>query len=197
MTVATHCPGISACRRTRLGVRITDLAAVDDRIPAGLRAHAYAKAGTLVVAIHCSGISAGSCARLGILVTYLSAIDDPISAGFRAYASSEIITLVITLFIAGMIIYGQARFCIGIAHLIGFDDVVTADTWRFIKNDLKTYADSWDSQKNSILKQSSQKDPVIIKNIPMVGRIDGFKDNKGWVAGCAAAYFGVNEFIVE
>ena len=73
----------------------------------------------------------------------------------------------------------------------------TNRSWRFIKNDLKTYADSWDSQKNSILKQSSQKDPVIIKNIPMVGRIDGLKDTKGWVAGCAAAYFGVNEFIVE
>lgn len=69
--------------------------------------------------------------------------------------------------------------------------------WRFLKNDLATYAYQWDIQEASILSQAATKKKILVKHIPPVGRIDGFKDNKGWVTGCAAGYFGVEEFKVK
>ena len=78
--------------------------------------------------------------------------------------------------------------------LIGRD---TQRQWSFIKNDLKTYADEWDIQKEKIIRQKDSGNAVKVKYIPPVGRVDGFRENKGWVAGCAAKYFGVDKFVIE
>lgn len=69
--------------------------------------------------------------------------------------------------------------------------------WRFLKNDLATYAFQWDLQEKGILGQAANKKKINIKYIPPVGKIDGFIDNKGWVTGCAACYYGVEEFKVQ
>lgn len=69
--------------------------------------------------------------------------------------------------------------------------------WRFLKNDLRTYADAWDIQEESIKQQKGSSSTIYMKYIPPVGRIDGFKDNKGWVTGCVAGFYGVDRIIVE
>jgi hypothetical protein len=69
--------------------------------------------------------------------------------------------------------------------------------WKFLGNDVKTYADAWDLQERSIEEQALTGNRVVIKYVPPVGRIDGFKDNKGWVTGCAAGFYKVKQFVVE
>jgi hypothetical protein len=91
---------------------------------------------------------------------------------------------------------GLAMFGIFITSLLMLSRNTLRD-WRFIKNDLKTYADAWDIQRESIMNQAATGREIVIKYVPPVGHIDGFKDNKGWVTGCAANYFGVKRFLVE
>jgi len=114
-----------------------------------------------------------------------------------------VITAILSAIYAGTILSKRKAGLVSVvAFLIFFASMglLARDTWRrwkFLKNDLRTYADAWDIQRESIGAQAKQGERIVIDYIPPVGRIDGFKDNKGWVTGCAADYFGVEEFVVE
>jgi len=56
-------------------------------------------------------------------------------------------------------------------------------TWSNVYSEVKTYATRWDL---------AEKDLPILKNITPVGGLDGFTDNKGWVASCVSGYYGLS-----
>jgi len=70
--------------------------------------------------------------------------------------------------------------------------------WNFLRNDMKTYADAWDIEELVIKGQKSKRaNNVTLKYIPPIGRIDGFKDNKGWVLSCVAGYYGLMDVRIK
>lgn len=58
--------------------------------------------------------------------------------------------------------------------------------WSGVYKEVKTYAMEWDAAEKNI---PFAKDIAMIKNITPVGGLDGFTDNKGWVASCVAGYY--------
>ena len=52
--------------------------------------------------------------------------------------------------------------------------------WSGVYKEVKTYAVTWDG---------AEKDLPLLKDIPPVGGLDSFTDNKGWVASCVAGYY--------
>ncbi|BCX14787.1 MAG: hypothetical protein KatS3mg088_470 [Patescibacteria group bacterium] len=67
--------------------------------------------------------------------------------------------------------------------------ILTFSHWKSIKEEVRSYALSWDKEVNNLPK---------IRNIRSVGGLDSFTDNKGWVSSCVANYFGYKEIeIIE
>ncbi len=61
--------------------------------------------------------------------------------------------------------------------------------WTNVRSEVVNYAHSWDNEVNNLPK---------IHNIKPVGELDSFTDNKGWVQGCVAGYYGFESIrIVE
>jgi hypothetical protein len=67
--------------------------------------------------------------------------------------------------------------------------------WRFLRNDLATYAYYWDIEETKLILAESE-DTVFIKDVWTVGELDGFVENKGWVARCASFYYKVDKIEV-
>ncbi len=68
--------------------------------------------------------------------------------------------------------------------------------WGHVRNEVSEYTTKWD-EAEVLLKSNEPKKDVNLKNIQMIGKLDGFTDNKGWILGCISAYYGTGRIIVE
>ena len=68
--------------------------------------------------------------------------------------------------------------------------------WTKVKLEISDYAQKWDKVEQ-VLIDSKNSDEVKVPNIKMIGKLDGFTDNKGWIMGCIKAYYETGEIIVE
>lgn len=68
--------------------------------------------------------------------------------------------------------------------------------WGIVKNELQIYASKWDSVEKTLVF-SDLGQTVYIDNVTPVGKLDGFKENKGWVLSCIASYYNLEEIIVK
>lgn len=72
----------------------------------------------------------------------------------------------------------------------------TFSHWQEVRSQLKNYAKDWDAQEKVLIKASGSSS-VSIKNIKPVGELDGFTENKGWVASCVSGYYQVKNIKIE
>ena len=83
--------------------------------------------------------------------------------------------------------YFSKLFYLAIILNLVFSCLVTASmqkNWSKVKQEIITYSQNWDGEVKRLPE---------INNIPAVGGLDNFTDNKGWVASCIASYYGFPE----
>lgn len=64
--------------------------------------------------------------------------------------------------------------------------------WGSVRDELKTYATGWDKIEASLV-DAPDGSIVKVPELKPVGKLDGFKENKGWVSSCVAGYYNLNE----
>ena len=64
--------------------------------------------------------------------------------------------------------------------------------WGSVRDELKTYATGWDKIEASLV-DAPDGSIVNVPELKPVGKLDGFKENKGWVSSCIAGYYNLNE----
>lgn len=64
--------------------------------------------------------------------------------------------------------------------------------WRSVQDELETYATGWDKIETSLI-DAPDNSIVMVPELKPVGKLDGFKENKGWVSSCIAGYYNLNE----
>lgn len=64
--------------------------------------------------------------------------------------------------------------------------------WGSVRDELKTYATGWDKLE-TILIDAPDNSVVKVPDLKPVGKLDGFKENKGWVSSCIAGYYNLNQ----
>jgi hypothetical protein len=68
--------------------------------------------------------------------------------------------------------------------------------WTNVRGEVQVYANAFDKVE-PVLIQNAGKEQLSIKNIKGVGDLDSFTDNKGWVAGCLAAYYKIRNIRIS
>jgi hypothetical protein len=68
--------------------------------------------------------------------------------------------------------------------------------WYILRYRMEDYAYQWDIQEQEIYRQKNDGNDIVIEYVRPVGDIDGFIENEGWVSGCAASYYQVDEIRV-
>lgn len=63
--------------------------------------------------------------------------------------------------------------------------------WNVIRNELVVYASGWDAIEPKLIS-APQGSVVNVGELIPVGKLDGFKDNNGWVASCIAGYYNLD-----
>lgn len=63
--------------------------------------------------------------------------------------------------------------------------------WGSVHNEIKNYAVSWDVIEKKLI-DASEGSLVNVGELKPVGKLDGFKENKGWVSSCIAGYYNLN-----
>lgn len=64
--------------------------------------------------------------------------------------------------------------------------------WGSVRDELKTYATGWDKLE-TILIDAPDNSVIKVPDLNPVGKLDGFKENKGWVSSCIAGYYNLNQ----
>lgn len=64
--------------------------------------------------------------------------------------------------------------------------------WGSVRDELKTYATGWDKIETSLI-DAPDGSVVEVPELKPVGKLDGFKENKGWVSSCIAGYYNLNQ----
>ncbi len=64
--------------------------------------------------------------------------------------------------------------------------------WGSVRDELKIYATGWDKIE-TILIDAPDRSVVEVPELKPVGKLDGFKENKGWVSSCIAGYYNLNQ----
>lgn len=64
--------------------------------------------------------------------------------------------------------------------------------WGSVQNELKDYATGWDIIEKRLI-DAPDGSVVEVPVLKPVGRLDGFKENKGWVSSCIAGYYNLNK----
>ncbi len=64
--------------------------------------------------------------------------------------------------------------------------------WGSVRDELKTYATGWDKIEASLIDAPANS-VVKVPDLKPVGKLDGFKENKGWVSSCIAGYYNLNQ----
>jgi hypothetical protein len=60
--------------------------------------------------------------------------------------------------------------------------------WNVIRNEIVTYANGWDAIETKLISAPNGS-TVNVGELTPVGKLDGFKENKGWVSSCIAGYY--------
>jgi hypothetical protein len=64
--------------------------------------------------------------------------------------------------------------------------------WGSVRQELKVYASGWDKVE-TILIDAPDGSTVDVGELKPVGKLDGFKENKGWVSSCIAGYYNLDK----
>jgi hypothetical protein len=64
--------------------------------------------------------------------------------------------------------------------------------WGSVRDELKTYSTGWDKIETSLI-DAPDGSVVEVPELKPVGKLDGFKENKGWVSSCIAGYYNLNQ----
>lgn len=62
--------------------------------------------------------------------------------------------------------------------------------WSSVRNELKDYAIGWDKIEKRLI-DAPDNSIVDVGELKPVGKLDGFKENKGWVSSCIAGYYNL------
>jgi hypothetical protein len=63
--------------------------------------------------------------------------------------------------------------------------------WGGVNSELKIYANGWDAIETKLI-DAPDGSVVSVPELKPVGKLDGFKENKGWVSSCIAGYYNLD-----